>query len=266
MRTLSRLNVNPIPVIVIEGIKKILRFFKSNTKKSTFDDIDFAEEYLEVTQEDIVHEHYERRVMLDLVKDLSDNRVLLLGSGPGIYASKLKSKCRDIVCLDKSAAMNDLAAKKDLGIQLLTHDVSNGLPFDDHSFDTIISPLTFQYVENWDNLFREIFRVLRPSGDLYFSVTNPYLSYNPKSCYFKEEQIIVPFGELNKYVLAYRRPLSNYFNPIIKSGLTLSLVYEAQPDTRLKKLSPTVYNKLKLHPLFLFFKCIKKDTIHIENQ
>lgn len=54
---------------------------------------------------------------------------------------------------------------------LVQADLAN-LPFDDHSFDHIVSARVFQYIPDPHQALRELQRVLKPGGRLIFSVPN----------------------------------------------------------------------------------------------
>jgi SAM-dependent methyltransferase len=60
------------------------------------------------------------------------------------------------------------------GPDVLTHDVSQGLPFNDDSYDFVFCIEVLEHVPNPFGALTEMHRVLRPGGVLVVSVPNPY--------------------------------------------------------------------------------------------
>ncbi len=60
------------------------------------------------------------------------------------------------------------------GPDVLTHDISRGLPFGDGTFDFAFCIEVLEHVPNPFGTVSEIHRVLRPGGVLVLSVPNPY--------------------------------------------------------------------------------------------
>jgi SAM-dependent methyltransferase len=106
----------------------------------------------------------------------SNSSVLEIGCGSGGYALHLAEKvgCR-LVGLDINVAgirnANQLAVAK--GLASRAHfekcDVSNGLPFDDETFDAVFSNDVLCHLPGRTEIIREIFRVLKPGGRMLFS-------------------------------------------------------------------------------------------------
>lgn len=78
-----------------------------------------------------------------------------------VYASLLDA---DITCLDYSKDMMAAAKKRAPGhVKFVQGDVGN-LPFEDQSFDTVLSLNGFHAFPDKEAAFRETFRVLKPGG------------------------------------------------------------------------------------------------------
>jgi SAM-dependent methyltransferase len=60
------------------------------------------------------------------------------------------------------------------GPDILTHDISRGLPFDDASFDFAFCIEVLEHLPNPFGALSEIHRVLKPGGVVVLSVPNPY--------------------------------------------------------------------------------------------
>jgi ubiquinone/menaquinone biosynthesis C-methylase UbiE len=93
--------------------------------------------------------------------------VLDLGCGNGALLRELHDQIREGIGVDVSDNLLEWARKHNQGIGNLKFVKINGpnLPFDDHSFDVVISMLSFRYLD-WDPVMKEIERVLKKEGKL----------------------------------------------------------------------------------------------------
>jgi ubiquinone/menaquinone biosynthesis C-methylase UbiE len=101
-------------------------------------------------------------------------RVLDLGCGTGTLAIQVKQRepGAEVVGLDADPAMLSQAREKAerAGVEIkLTEGMSNELPFEDGSFDRVLSTLFFHHLdpEPKRQTAREIARILRKGGELH---------------------------------------------------------------------------------------------------
>ncbi len=95
-------------------------------------------------------------------------KVLDIGSGPGFLAAALAEatgSSGDVVGVDISQQMVDRAASKSQ-CSWLSYRVADAaaLPFEDSSFDVVVSTQVAEYVPDIDAFCSEVFRVLKPNG------------------------------------------------------------------------------------------------------
>lgn len=96
-----------------------------------------------------------------------DIRVLDVGCGNGALLNALSDRVAEGVGVDESAAILERARKRNSEISNLKFEIVKGpvLPFEDASFDVVISLMSFRYLD-WDPLLAEIKRVTKPGGKL----------------------------------------------------------------------------------------------------
>jgi len=98
-----------------------------------------------------------------------DECVLDAGCGSGRITQHLEAKLANghVVALDASEDMA-LAARSRLRSagSVVVADLSKRLPFDDRSFDAILSTATFHWIKDHESLYENLARVLRSGGRL----------------------------------------------------------------------------------------------------
>lgn len=106
---------------------------------------------------------------LEAVAELSPQRVLEVGCGPGEAAERIgREFAADVVALDLSEHMVRLARER--GVDARVGDVQT-LPFANDEFDCVLAAWMLYHVPDIDRALGEIARVLRPGGRLV-AVTN----------------------------------------------------------------------------------------------
>jgi len=119
------------------------------------------------------HRFIEKPMMKNLLRDLSGKKVLMLGCGTGEESIMLNDfGATDIVGIDLSEESIRLARESYPNCEFIVGDMHK-LPFDDESFDFVYSSLAIHYSGTPDDVYREIYRVLKDSGELLFSVGHP---------------------------------------------------------------------------------------------
>jgi len=96
-------------------------------------------------------------------------RVLDVGVGPGLLAydmARIVGETGRTVGFDASEAMLTMSARRlaDLPATELEAGDATALPFDDASFDAVVSTQVYEYVADMDKALAEVARVLGPGG------------------------------------------------------------------------------------------------------
>jgi len=107
--------------------------------------------------------------LLDEVKVGDEDRVLDVGTGPGLVAAAAAERGADVVGIDFSEAMVAEAHRRypDLEFQKAA---AESLPFEDRQFDAAVGNFVLHHVGRPEQVLREAFRVLRKGGRVGFTV------------------------------------------------------------------------------------------------
>lgn len=210
----------------------------------------------------LYNSEYERPSMLEqMPKELNNLHVLDAGCAAGWYTLQMLNQGANVVATDISEEMVS-ATRRRVGdkAKVLCLDLGEELPFEDNSFDMIMSSLTLHYIEDWGETFSEFKRILKPKGVLLFSIHHPLtdLQLLQDANYFSTELILDVWNkEGRKYkVPFYRRPLSSVLNETLKY-FSMEKVIEPLPTIKFKTLAPEKYQKLMKSPQFLIIKALK---------
>lgn len=119
------------------------------------------------------HRFIEKPMMRALLPDLAGKKVLMLGCGTGEESLMLRdSGATDIIGIDLSVESIRLAKESYPECEFMVGDM-HSLPFEDDSFDFVYSSLAIHYSANPENVYSEIYRILKKDGELLFSVGHP---------------------------------------------------------------------------------------------
>lgn len=206
--------------------------------------------------------YYERPATLSLVGPVSGKRILDAGCGVGKYAELLADAGAKVVAIDSNARMLEMARRR-LGardVELIQANLERRLDFlPDASFDLVLCALALDYVYDWHQVFGEFNRVLKPLGEVVYSVTHPFVDYvehNHRNNYFAVERVAYlwrGFG-IEVEVPSYRRSFSDLIMPLLANGFRLETVLEPRPLASFLVADPEEYEKLMYQPGFM---CIK---------
>ncbi len=110
----------------------------------------------------------QRQDTLRCLSIVDGERVLDIGSGPGFLATALAEATGPsgkVVGVDISKQMVDRAASKSTH-PWLSYQVADAtkLPFEDDSFDVVVSTQVAEYVPDIEAFCSEVYRVLKPNG------------------------------------------------------------------------------------------------------
>lgn len=202
---------------------------------------------------------YERPYMLSVFDDFRGKKVLDAGCGTGFYSKFAIEKKAEVIAVDASQKMLDHVNEtiSSSALNLYKADLANGLPFvQNDSQDYIICSLALHYIENWETIINDFYRILKKNGKIYISTHHPFADYLllKKKSYFDTYLVEDTWGSGKKpfKVFYYTRPLTELLSPILKSAFKILSITEPLPTTECKILAPKIYKKLNEQPAFLF--------------
>lgn len=239
-----------------------------------------AEDYNKIQPTSFYHKYVEKPAMFSLLPDLNGKRVLCIGVGTGHEANALKLKGSEVIGIDISEGMINHAKKNFPDMEFLVKDM-NKLDFLDLSFDFVYSSLAFHYTDDLDSLFKNIWRILKPEGQLLFSTTHPVFdstiqfyegnkrfnvighSKNQETQevetlgdYFTEEKRTQDWGN-NFIVNFHHKTLTTWITSVINSGFIIKRFVEPKPLKEAQELFPERYKIYVKRPGYIIMLCEK---------
>jgi GrpB-like predicted nucleotidyltransferase (UPF0157 family)/ubiquinone/menaquinone biosynthesis C-methylase UbiE len=232
-------------------------------KSAQYDD--FSEAYAEHAAENPYQALYDRPATLELAGAVDGKRVLDVGCAAGHLSKQLAERGADVIGIDVSQAMVDLARKK-FGEQARFEHADLAKPLDflgDDSVDVITASLVLHYLEDWGPTLAEFRRVLRPGGLVVLSVHHPEdWHWFDRPDYFRTELVTDEWeiaGRLQQ-VRFYRRPLSRTFAMLKRAGFVVDEIAEPMPLPEAETSHPRAYESLTTTPRFLYFRLISPPS------
>ena len=211
---------------------------------------------------------------LRLIGNVREKKILDLGCGPGLYANVLKRKGARVKGIDNSKKFIEIAGKEVPNIDFVLGDISKKLPYKNNEFDIVLSALVLGHLASWDNVLKEVRRVLKKNGLFVFSIKNPIIQCERKikwkgrrfrviKDYFKEGWRTADWavhGKKFKSVLIahHHKKYSTIIRNLVKNGFEIVDYEDTKPLAKAKKIFPKQYNKTINRPHFCVWKVKKR--------
>lgn len=142
------------------------------------------------------------------IRKLIPRSATLLDLGCGFHGHALRN-IEDIISAGTGVDVFVAAPAVGEKIRLVEHDINRGLPFDDESFDVVISLAVLEHLDDPGRTLSEILRVLRPQGVLL--LTTPTVFSRPILEFLSYRLKIVSELEIRDHKRYFdRRSLLNY--------------------------------------------------------
>lgn len=194
-----------------------------------------------------VDPEYEEQIIPLILGETQGSRCVLdIGCGEGQISRRLAAvdASRRVVGVDPTPRQIEVARERGGNVEYSVASVGS-LPFVDGEFDTVVTCLVFEHVDDLEGAVREVARVLAPGGRFVFLLNHPLLQ-TPNSGWI-DDQILDPpeqYWRIGEYltekvsieevepgvrVRFVHRPLGRYLNALAGVGLVLEHMYEPPP-------------------------------------
>jgi len=218
-----------------------------------------AAEYATDSVSNVYNAYYERPATIALLGEVAGAQVMEVGCGAGELTSWLVDHGALVTAFDVSASMAELTRRR-VGAQALVHvaDVAQPLWFAESGrFDLVVACLVLHYVRDWETVFGEFRRVLKPDGSVIFSTHHPAMDWqlHAPDDYFAITQVTETWqkGSGRFDVTFWRRPLTAMCQSIASAGFVIERLVEPEPLGELAERDPVAYEQIRTQPRFLFF-------------
>ena len=240
--------------------------------KEAYDEL--GEHYLKLRKKDSFVKFYkeilEDPYLFKLVGNVKNKKVLDLGCGPGLHAEKLTKKEAKVTGIDNSKNSIKTAKLESPKSKFFIGDIEK-LPFKSNEFDIVFSAMVIGHLKNWNNVLKEVNRILKKNGIFVFSIHNPFKELLVKmKCgnkkfkvieeYFNERLIYGEWkNETKKYIVSHHhKTYGTIIKLLIKYGFEILDYEDCKPPKNAKKKYPKHYNDTINVPNFCVWKVRKK--------
>lgn len=229
----------------------------------------FGKEYQKTRDEKrperLFNEFLEVPSMIKAVGNIKGKKLLDVGCGAGVHAKIYSKKGAKVYGLDISKTMIDMAKIKCPNVEFKVGSILN-LPYKSNTFDIVTVSLAIHYVKDIGKVMKELNRVLKSHGLLFFStgsqIGDSRETYEDKNIKvkavgnikFKKTGIVKYLGFYSKEGLndfemvpgmilkTYKRTCQTYLKSLVKENFELIDLIDCKPSKDFKKYDPKSYH------------------------
>ncbi len=245
-------------------------------KQNIYDNENFFDYFREIREREAnYNDLIETPIVLEMLPDLKGKKVLDIGCGMGQHAKQYADLGAErILGIDISERMLEFA-KQNFSSDRIAYRVMamEDIEQINEKFDVVTSSLAFDYAEDLQKLFNDIYKLLEQGGELIFSMSHPvttsFTGEYPR--WTKDDKGKKLYANLENYDFEgkrritwvveeyefYHRKVSTIINDLIKAGFAIKECRESTASDALVKRYHNLFDGLRHKPDFIFFKCGK---------
>ena len=184
-------------------------------------------------------------------------KVLDLGCGSGIFTSKIAKWGGEVIGVDESKTMIEIAKKSNNNIKYFVGK-GDKLGFENGQFDVVTSNLMVHYYKDLGPLFKEVDRVLKAGGRWIFSFSHPVNEVAAKNYLNGRWNFeLNPYFHNKEYhwqmlpgmrIINYHHTFENISAKLNESGLLIEIIIEPRPVGESREVDRRSYEKAMLIP------------------
>ncbi|MFN3604934.1 MAG: class I SAM-dependent methyltransferase [Leptonema sp. (in: bacteria)] len=227
--------------------------------------------------------------LLKKLGEIKNKKILDLGCGQGFFCRILAKYHAQVVGIDLSKKLIELAKKYQQNqIQYYVANSENLSFLDSNSFDFVISILSVNNIKNITKTFGEVYKILKRKGKFIFVTIHPCFRIPRQTHWGYDENQKIQYRRIDRYLsemeipiithpgkirtknpnllkdqdysLMFHRPLQNLFKEITKNQFLVSDLEEwCSNKISIGKRAKTENRARKEIPLFLMLEAIKLE-------
>ncbi len=245
-------------------------------QQNIYDNEKFFDSFKGLREQEInFNDLIETPIILDMMPDLKDKRILDVGCGMGQHAMQYIEKgASHVLGIDISEKMlryaRECNAADNIEYMRLPYEELDKL---EDSFDVVTSSLAFDYAEDLCDVLKKIYKLLVPGGKLVFSTSHPIsTAYDGVyDRYTRTENGVRLYANLHNYSIeglrkfkcvvdeyeVYHRRFSTLINDIVSAEFIIEECQESHLSEEIIRKYPDKFDGIYHQPDFIFFRCCK---------
>lgn len=190
-----------------------------------------------------------------LVDPKDGESILDAACGTGKYTTEFHQAGANVVGIDFSQGMLNIAVRKYPELAFIFTDLSKRLPFGDATFNKLNCAQALKHLPELVIPFAEFARVLKANGKFVFSVTHPDMYWDDY------EMVDGPHVDIRTETDLHQHRFCDYFHALETAGFSLDRLVQIPVSTKIKHLlTPESFMKVEGRYQILIIRARKMET------